>query len=50
MTEDEKRRLQELERIRNQAERERLERERLRQVELKEQIKKGIGSDNRPQK
>ncbi|WP_309612825.1 hypothetical protein [Flavobacterium sp.] len=49
MTEDEKRKLQELKRITDQAEKQRLERER-QKIELNEQIKKGIGSDNRPKK
>ncbi|MGL2963634.1 hypothetical protein ACSVH2_07430 [Flavobacterium sp. RSB2_4_14] len=49
MTEDEKRKLENLERARIQAEKERLERER-QKIELNEQIKKGIGSDNRPKK
>jgi hypothetical protein len=50
MTEEEKRRIQEQERARIQSERQRLEEERRKRIELNEQIKKGIGADNRPKK
>jgi len=50
MTEEEKRRIQEQERARALAERQRIEDEERKRTALKEQIKRGIGSDNRPKK